>query len=93
MESMLSLEQQDELYKILIDMPSAALGDEEDKQESRVLVDIFSDIRIAVAIKKKKDKTPQELIEKLSSVFQNFIETYPYSMQLLKEMVDTLKKR
>jgi len=79
--------EQKELLEILKDLPSAVLGDNQSREQTRVLVDIYQDIRHGLSERRRSNKNYRNLIDIAGGIIQNQIAKRPDAATLLCHVV------
>eukprot|EP01095_Lingulamoeba_sp_RSL-Kostka_P008670 TRINITY_DN293_c0_g1_i1.p1 TRINITY_DN293_c0_g1~~TRINITY_DN293_c0_g1_i1.p1 ORF type:complete len:290 (+),score=100.43 TRINITY_DN293_c0_g1_i1:111-980(+) len=105
--SSLTDEEQEEISKMIVDLPISCFGNEETQEQTRIFVNIFSDTKLSQSIEKKKIKkiklssssnfTSDNIIENLGGVLKQLsvMMSNEQSLQLFSLLVDFVdaKKR
>eukprot|EP01133_Synstelium_polycarpum_P013443 gene13443-15845_t len=62
-----------ELRALIVDLPPAVIGDVEDRNKSRVLLDLLADVNDAMSVDRRKMQEIKLFVEEVSSVLVDYI--------------------
>ncbi|GAM27542.1 hypothetical protein SAMD00019534_107180 [Acytostelium subglobosum LB1] len=72
--SVVDQKERKELYDLLLYLPPAAIGDLNDRNKSRVLIDLIADVGEAVSRDRRSAQTMKTFIEEISSILVEYIQ-------------------
>jgi len=83
----LDTKQKTELFSILADLPAGVLGDVEDRNASRVLIDVYDDVSQSLTDERINISSQNDIVEMIGSTIEQLLFTNPNAIFIIPEIL------